>query len=55
MTSIVTTEPRVWLLYAQFNEAAYPKGEERRVSEWEGGSLSQALVRLLYVCMCHAG
>jgi hypothetical protein len=32
VTSIVTTEPRVWLLYALFNEVAYPKGE-RRVSQ----------------------
>lgn len=36
VTSVVTTEPRVWLLYAAFNEGAYPGGE-RSVSYFFGG------------------
>ena len=27
VTSIVTTDPRLWLLYAAFHEGAYPRGE----------------------------
>lgn len=29
VTSVVTTEPRVWLAYATFNEGAYPDGSRR--------------------------